>query len=853
MANLSQSRDTRVASARRTLFVAATLVWTVLACGREPTSSGERLNSGVLRYSQGLSWVAQFPQGYPVLQASGANQVAFNRVRIVLNNPDGSVAKDTVIEFPPGVDEKTLTLSLPLPASAPATGLPLALTLKYVNAQGDTVFSGGPVTVNAVPALPGAGPPPPSAVPITLSYTGPGASATRVAISPRTLTVNTNGTFNVSAQAMDATGSVIPNTPIFFSVDNQVLASVNGTTGAGTAGSVRGTTTVRAQLLTGPADAANLTIRAVPTTLTLVSGGAQTANVNATLPNPVVVRVDANDGIGVDGVSVTFGTSGGGTVGGGASATVTTDAAGLASTNWKLGGTAGTQSLTASVAGVSGSPVTVTATARALDPVRLLIATQPPASTQAGASFGIVANAVDATGTVAPGFTGAVTVSLAAGAPPGAVLSGSTTVNAIAGVAAFSDLRLNVAGTYVLDVRTPSLIAAGSSGFAIVPGPARRLVFQGYPVAGVTAGSTFDPVTVQVRDSLNNPVTTYTGPVTIVVSDPSAALVASRIRASMSPVMTPPSPMPANASISTLATVNAVGGVATFEGLRLTVTGTYQLIASASGLTSATGPSFAVSPGPAARLMITSGSGQAAIGGATLPTPVGVRVADAFGNAVPGAGRTIAFAASAGGSASPASGTTNAVGQLSTVWTLGATAGSQTLTASSAGLTSAVASATASGAAPTGPTGPTYGFPVVFSTPSSHSPNFLLGSLISVPTTSTLTHISLIAKSGGQQVVMALYSNVSGSPGTLLASSAATTVVVGVNDLPVSNIVLPVGNYWIMGVFNVQASVGIDFANSDIVKYISFSFGSPLPTTFPTPIVYSGQRFNYYIRVQGAQ
>ena len=53
--------------------------------------------------------------------------------------------------------------------------MPLALNLRYVNAAGDTVFRGGPVTVTAVPATPGAGPPAPAPVTIPITYTGPGA------------------------------------------------------------------------------------------------------------------------------------------------------------------------------------------------------------------------------------------------------------------------------------------------------------------------------------------------------------------------------------------------------------------------------------------------------------------------------------------------------------------------------------------------------------------------------------------------------------------------------------------------------------------------------------------------------
>lgn len=102
--------------------------------------------------------------------------VTFARVRIVLRFADGAVALDTIVNFPAGASELPVGLNIPLPASAPSGGVPLSMTLKYVNAAGDTVFSGGPVTVTAVPATPGAAPPPPSPVNVPLNYTGPGAA-----------------------------------------------------------------------------------------------------------------------------------------------------------------------------------------------------------------------------------------------------------------------------------------------------------------------------------------------------------------------------------------------------------------------------------------------------------------------------------------------------------------------------------------------------------------------------------------------------------------------------------------------------------------------------------------------------
>ena len=130
------------------------------SCGREPTGSVAARNPGVAR-SNAIGFLAEFPKGIAAFQAAGGSGVAFTKVRVILNNPDGSVALDTLIAFPSGSDDLQVTLDVPLPPSAPAAGVPLALNLNYQNAAGETVLKGGPVRVTAVPKVPGAPAPPP--------------------------------------------------------------------------------------------------------------------------------------------------------------------------------------------------------------------------------------------------------------------------------------------------------------------------------------------------------------------------------------------------------------------------------------------------------------------------------------------------------------------------------------------------------------------------------------------------------------------------------------------------------------------------------------------------------------------
>ncbi|MFI5233788.1 MAG: hypothetical protein ACHQSE_14915, partial [Gemmatimonadales bacterium] len=104
-----------------------------------------------------------------------------------------------------------------------------------------------------------------------------------------------------------------------------------------------------------------LTVIPSTASLALVSGGAQTGAVNTPLAQPITVRVPTPAGAPLSGYLVTFTVaSGGGSV---ATLAAVTDASGNASTNWTLGAVHGTQTLSVTVTGAAGSPLTVTATA----------------------------------------------------------------------------------------------------------------------------------------------------------------------------------------------------------------------------------------------------------------------------------------------------------------------------------------------------------------------------------------------------------------------------------------------------------------------------------------------------------
>ncbi|MFA6165659.1 MAG: Ig-like domain-containing protein [Gemmatimonadaceae bacterium] len=651
---------------RRLAVAAGLLIAVLVACGKEITGPvSSPVNA--LRRVASFVFEPKYETAIPARALHAAlQQVAFERVRITLRREDGSIALDTVVDFPAGADSLVLALNVPLSPSAPSTGVPFSLNLGYVNAAGDTVFKGGPFPVTVMPSTGGA---PPAPVQVPIHYTGPGATAASVAITPKSFSGTPGQNTNFTAQAFGPAGQQLPGTPIAFTSSNDAVVTINEATGAATLRG-RGTAKVYALLLTGPADSAVVTVTLPASQLQLVSGGGQSAPAGATLAQPVVARVVASDGVGVGGVTVTFAASGGGTV---TPATSVSDASGNVSTQWKLGPTAGAQTLTVTSAGLTGSPLTVNATAQVITPTRLAVITQP-ASTLAGATINAVSVAAqDASGNTVTGFSGAVTVAIANNAG-GATLSGTTTVSAVAGIATFSDLKLNRPGTgYTLGFTSSSLSSATTSAFNITAGSAARLVVGAVP-SSVDAGLVITPtIAVTATDSAGNTVTSFTGAVTVAIGT-----------------------NPGGGTLSGTLTRTAVAGVATFDNLSINRNGVgYTLAASAAGLASGASVPFTVVPGAPTQMVLVSGGGQTALA-ATALQPVVVRVNDAQGNGIGGIALTFAIT-SGGGSVLPTSATTDATGSATAAWTLGGASGTQTMTVSATGLGTLTVSATATG------------------------------------------------------------------------------------------------------------------------------------------------------------
>ena len=135
-------------------------------------------------------------------------------------------------------------------------------------------------------------------------------------------------------------------------------------------------------------------------------------------------------------------------------------------------------------------------------PAKLAFTVQP-STTAAGASItpAVTVTVEDAGGNPVTGATNAVTIAI--GTNPGsATLGGTVTVNAVNGVATFSNLSLNAVGTgYTLTATSASLTSTTSGTFNITAGTPAKLAFGVQPSTTAAGASITPAVTVTVEDA----------------------------------------------------------------------------------------------------------------------------------------------------------------------------------------------------------------------------------------------------------------------------------------------------------------------------------------------------------------
>ncbi|TMC49599.1 MAG: hypothetical protein E6J20_17850, partial [Chloroflexi bacterium] len=411
--------------------------------------------------------------------------------------------------------------------------------------------------------------------------------------------------------------------------------------------------------------------------IALNAGNGQSATAGTAVPvAPSVIVRDAN-GNPVAGVAVTFAVaSGGGTVA--PTTAVTSGTNGIATvTSWTLGPTAGPNTLTATATGLTGSPVTFTATGTAGTASSIAVNAGNGQSATAGTAVAVNPSVIvrDANGNPVGGV--AVTFAVASGggtvAPTTAVTTGTN------GIATVTSWTLGpTAGPNTLTATATGLTGSPVTFTATgTAGTASSIAVNAGNGQSATAGTAVavNP-SVIVRDANGNPV---------------GGVAVTFAVASGGGTVTP-----------TTAVTTGTNGIATVTSWTLGPTAGPNTLTATSGTLTGSPVTFTATgtAGAASSMALNAGNGQSATAGTAVPVDPSVIVRDTHGNPVAGVAVTFAVA-SGGGTVAPTTAVTTGTNGIATVtsWTLGPTAGPNTLTASSGTLTGSPVTFTATGTA----------------------------------------------------------------------------------------------------------------------------------------------------------
>jgi len=391
---------------------------------------------------------------------------------------------------------------------------------------------------------------------------------------------------------------------------NNLILNTTGTyTFRATDGSLTSATT--GSIVISPAAASKMLFTSVPTSGT--AGSALTA-IQATVQDAYGNTITSNTS------TVTIATSAGSFANG--STTQVPAVAGVATFNNLILNTAGTYTFTATAPGLTSATSVQSTTISPAAASTMLFTSVPTSGTAGSALTAIQATVQDAYGNTVTSNRSTVTIAVASG-PAGAGFNGVSTTQVVAvnGVATFSNLILNTAGTYTFRATDGSLTSATTGSIAISAAAASKLAFTSVPTSG-TAGQPLTAVKVKVQDIYGNTVTSNTSLVTMTVASG-----------------------PAGFSVSET-TATAVSGVATFSKLFLQTAGTYTLGATDGSLTSATTGNITINAGTASKVVFTSVPTSGTAGSAL--TAIQATVQDSYGNTVTSNTSTVTIAIASG-------------------------------------------------------------------------------------------------------------------------------------------------------------------------------------------------------------
>ena len=460
--------------------------------------------------------------------------VAFDRVRIVIVRPPSDTLKDTTITFSPTAPPVTLELSL-----AAEPNETLRATVMF--AQGTTVLFTGTANVVALP--PTAAGTSAKPVEVKVTYTGPGATATRVSIVPGSGVYSAGTTTQFTAKAFDSGNTELANTPIVWSLSDEVVATISATgllTPKGTRGFVR----VRAFAANGVADSATVALALPAVGLRVVQGAAQRGAPGSQLPLPVIIEAVDADGLRSPGtgLTATFSAVSGGSI---TPTTSAFDANGRVQATMTLGTKAGSVFLYTATAG--GFSVTWGEIAAVGPPTHFVAS----GATTFAMTAGVIPSPVP-TLRVADALENSVTgvalkVTINKADPAQTQVAQFTVPSDTIGLLEVYRVAPTLAGTYSLKVEADPALSIPPITYTVTiePGPAAKLAFKQQPTDVKVNQAVVPAVQVVIQDQFGNTVTSATSTIALAV-DPTTG---------------------SGVSITGQGSISSVNGVATFSSL----------------------------------------------------------------------------------------------------------------------------------------------------------------------------------------------------------------------------------------------------------------------------------------------
>ena len=236
---------------------------------------------------------------------------------------------------------------------------------------------------------------------------------------------------------------------------------------------------------------------------------------------------------------------------------------------------------------------------------KLVAISEPAGSVTAGSTFEVKVVARDMYGNTVTTFNDNVGVALQTNG--GNNLAGTVSMNAIAGVADFSNLVLDTAALgYSIAVTSAALPTLTTGSFDVIPAQPSTLIVTKAPTNPIIAGSPFD-VAIAVDDPYGNLATQFSGSVNVALkTDMGSKLLGA-------------------------ANMNVSAGIADFPSLSLDTAATdYAIEATNVLVKSATTGTFDVVPAAASKLAVTSEPSGSVTAGTAFD--VTVVAEDRFGN-----------------------------------------------------------------------------------------------------------------------------------------------------------------------------------------------------------------------------